>query len=123
MSEIPQLPVLHSSSGAQSSFGIPHRLGDLISALDSEFSEQPVRVTLDRSHPHPQFQSDLRIRSARDDERADLLLPGSQSRVLPARFAAVTSSDTPRIALTSACTEIISRSLVNSSLENMDGSL
>ena len=97
MPEIPQMRILGSSSGAHPAFGIPHRFGDLVSALDSELPEQPVRVPLDRSHPHPQFQRDLRIRPTRDDERADLLLPGGQSYVLPARSAALTSSESREI--------------------------
>ena len=36
MPEVPQMRILSSSSGAHPAFGIPHRFGDLVSALDSE---------------------------------------------------------------------------------------
>src|SRR5699024_10971195 len=54
------------------------RLGDLFSASDAEFAEEPVVVALDGAHSHTQFACDLGIGSTGDDERTDLPLPGGQ---------------------------------------------
>src|SRR5699024_5692413 len=66
--------------GPKPSFGAP-RLGDLFSASDAEFAEEPVGVALDGAHSHTQFACDLGIGSTGDDERTDLPLPGSQLAV------------------------------------------